>query len=120
MLKVTYVILFAIGMIVVCWLNEVILKQISLFALNGTYFIFIFLFLLFVPLLNEIMLKPVGAAMEKRRAKMQENLDTAKACTQEAQNLLADYQSKLHTSRLEAQAIIQTASNTAQKKEKIN
>ena len=86
-----------------------------MFALNGTYVIFITLFLVFIYLLNEIMLKPVGKVMDKRRAKMQENLDTATACTQEAQKILTDYQAKLHTSRLEAQAIIQAALNTAQK-----
>src|ERR1700733_8406061 len=86
-----------------------------MYALNGTYIIFIALFLIFIYLLNEIMLKPVGAAMEKRRAKMQENLDTAKACTQEAQRILSDYQAKLHESRLEAQAIIQAALATANK-----
>ena len=48
------------------------------------------------------MLKPVGRAMEKRRGKIQENLDTARACTQQAQKMLDDYQSGLHASRLEA------------------
>jgi len=86
-----------------------------MYALNGTYIIFIALFLVFIYLLNEIMLKPVGKVMEKRRAKLQENLDTAKACTQEAQKVLADYQAKLHTSRLEAQAIIQAALSVVQK-----
>lgn len=86
-----------------------------MYALNGTYVIFIALFLVFIYLLNEIMLKPVGKVMDKRRAKLQENLDTAKACTQEAQKVLADYQAHLHSSRLEAQAIIQAALNTAQK-----
>lgn len=86
-----------------------------MFSLNGTYIIFLALFLIFIYLLNEIMLKPVGKTIERRRAKLQENLNTAKACTQEAQNLLADYQAKLHASRLQSQAIIQTALTAAQK-----
>jgi len=86
-----------------------------MFSVNGTYVVFIALFLAFIYLLNEIMLKPVGAAREKRQAKLQENLATASTCTQEAKKILADYESKLHTSRLEAQGIIQTALNTAQR-----
>ncbi len=86
-----------------------------MFSLNGTYIIFLTLFLIFIYLLNEIMLKPVGKTIERRRAKLQENLHTAKTCTQEAQNLLADYQAKLHESRLQAQAIIQSALSAANK-----
>jgi F-type H+-transporting ATPase subunit b len=86
-----------------------------MFSVNGTYVVFIALFVMFIYLLNEIMLKPVGAAMDKRRAKLRENLAVASTCTQEAQKILADYENKLHASRLEAQGIIQTALNTAQK-----
>jgi len=86
-----------------------------MFELNGTYVIFIVLFLIFIQLLNMIMLKPVGQAMEKRAARMQANLEAARNCAQETEKILADYKAKLHTSRLEAQSIIQKALTDEQK-----
>jgi len=86
-----------------------------MFELNGTYVIFLFLFLIFIQLLNMIMLKPVGQAMEKRASRIQANLDAARNCTQESETILSDYKAKLHTSRLEAQSIIQKALIDGQK-----
>lgn len=86
-----------------------------MFELNGTYVIFMVLFLIFVQLLNMIMIKPAGIAIEKRAKHIQENLAAAKNFSQETDKILSDYQAKLHASRLEAQAVIQEALVQAQK-----
>ena len=86
-----------------------------MFELNGTYVIFIGMFIVFIYLLNEIMLKPVGKAMDKRAQSIRTNLEASKTCMQESQKLIADYQAKLHKSRLEAQSIIQGALAEEQK-----
>jgi len=86
-----------------------------MFELNGTYVIFIGLFMIFVYLLNEIMLKPVGLVMEKRAQQVKGHLDAAKSCAQETETILADYKAKLHTSRVEAQSIIHDALADSQK-----
>ncbi len=80
-----------------------------MFALNGTCVIFIFLFLIFIYLLNEILLKPLGRVVEARAQNLQTNLESAKACSQEADKIIRDYQTTLHTTRLEAQSVIQNA-----------
>lgn len=80
-----------------------------MFALNGTFVIFILLFLVFIQLLNIIMLRPVEIAMERRGKKLKENVDATRACMEENEKVLSHYQAKLHTSREEAQNIIQNA-----------
>jgi F0F1-type ATP synthase membrane subunit b/b' len=86
-----------------------------MFSLNGTYVIFILLFLVFIQLLNKIMIQPVGAVLEKRGARLKENTDATKSCMQETEKILSDYQSKLHTSRQNAQTIIHNSLSEAQK-----
>ncbi len=61
------------------------------------------------------MLKPVGKVIEQRRRRIQDNLDAATNCTQEAEKVLNNYQTSLHASRSEAQSIIQEALGKAQK-----
>ena len=80
-----------------------------MFALNGTYVIFIFLFLVFIYLLNEILLKPLGRVVEKRALNSATDLEAAKTCSAEMEKMLKDYQAALHSSRLEAQSLIKNA-----------
>jgi F-type H+-transporting ATPase subunit b len=86
-----------------------------MFELNGTYVIFILLFLVFIQLLNKIMLEPVGAAIEKRSARLKENIDIAKSNMQESEKMLVDYQNNLHSTRQQAQTLIHSALAEAQK-----
>jgi F-type H+-transporting ATPase subunit b len=86
-----------------------------MFQLNGTCVVFIFLFLVFIQLLNKIMLQPIGAALDKRAARLKENLDATRSHMQETEKMLADYQAQLHASRHEAQTIIHSTMADAKK-----
>ena len=62
-----------------------------MFVPNGTLVIFVVLFLIFMMLLDQIMLKPVGRAIQKRHEKAKNDHDEAKHARQEASNLLEGY-----------------------------
>ena len=86
-----------------------------MFEINATLVIFVASFLLFMILLNQIMLKPVGAAMEARKANIDANLEAAKAARAKAEDTVKAYQKHLHEIRTEAQGIINTSLEAANK-----
>ncbi len=73
-----------------------------MFAPNGTLVIFVVLFLIFMMLLDQIMLKPVGRAIQKRNQKAKHDHEEAQKARQEASNLLEGYESKLKETRIQA------------------
>lgn len=86
-----------------------------MFELNGTYIIFIASFLVFMFLLNEIMLKPVGKAIAERKSLVAEDLEVSKSTRLKAESELVAYQDRLHATRHEAAGIRNEAAATAQK-----
>lgn len=86
-----------------------------MFELNGTYIIFIASFLVFMVLLNEIMLKPVGKAIADRKALIQEHLEISQNSRAKAEAELVSYQERLNSTRHEAAGIRNEASQAAQK-----
>ncbi len=86
-----------------------------MFELNGTYIIFIASFLVFMFLLNEIMLKPVGKAIADRKALVQEHMEISKISREKAEAELINYQGQLNSTRHQAAGIRNEASAKAQK-----
>lgn len=84
-----------------------------IFSLNGTIVIFVISFLVFMWLLNEIMLKPVGRVIEERTRLIEGELGSGKESLVEAEQLQTQYEAKLHQIRSEAQAVIAKASQQA-------
>ena len=84
-----------------------------LFELNGTFVIFVASFLIFMMLLDQIMLKPVGRIIEQRNAMMSGSVTTAKQSREEADKLLSQYEGNLKAIRHEAQAVISKATEEA-------
>ena len=84
-----------------------------LFSLNGTIVIFVLSFLIFMWLLNQLMLKPVGNAMEKRAKLIEDDIDAGKAARSQAQQLLEHYEGELREIRHKAQAVIHKATEEA-------
>jgi len=86
-----------------------------MFELNGTYIIFIASFLVFMFLLNEIMLKPVGKAIAERKSLVAEDLEVSKSTRIKAESELVAYQERLNSTRHEAAGIRNEATVNAQK-----
>lgn len=86
-----------------------------MFVPNGTLVIFVASFLLFMLLLNEIMLKPVGKVMKKRLEKAKADHDAATHARQEAASKLEEYESRLKKMRAQAQNEISQAAAQAGK-----
>lgn len=84
-----------------------------LFSLNGTLVIFVVSFLLFMWLLNQIMLKPVGNVIEQRTKLIEGDLDAGKQARLEAQNVLERYEEDLKKIRHEAHSLIAKATEEA-------
>jgi F-type H+-transporting ATPase subunit b len=80
-----------------------------LFELNGTFYIFIVSFLIFMWLLNEIMLKPVGRVIAERNALIEGDINSGKQAHGEADKLVTHYEDHLKQIRHEAQGIIHKA-----------
>ncbi len=85
-----------------------------MFEINLTIVIFAVSFLVFMSLLNEVFLKPVGEVIEKRQALIQGEHDAGKQYRTEAQLKLENYEKRLAGMREEAQQIISDAVNEAQ------
>lgn len=85
-----------------------------MFELNGTFVIFIGLFLLFMFLLNKIMLEPVGSVIERRKARIKQDFQSAQVSNDQANEVLEAYQTHLHEIRQKSQKIIQEAALAAQ------
>lgn len=77
-----------------------------MFELNLTLVIFVFSFLIFMYLLNQIMLKPVGRVLELRAAKIKSDLEAAKDAQLQAGQAVTHYQEHLHEVRSKAQNVI--------------
>lgn len=83
--------------------------------LNGTYVLFIVSFLIFMALLNELLLKPVGKVVEARAAKITRELEAGKQAHKEAADLLKHYEDKLKEIRQQAQHLVGEAAEEATK-----
>lgn len=86
-----------------------------MFELNATLVIFLLSFGAFIVALNNILLKPVSEVLEKRAAKIQGDLEASRKTRKESEEILAQYQEKLHLVRLEAQKTINETVAEAQK-----
>jgi len=80
-----------------------------MFEINATYLIFIASFLVFIMLLNEVMLKPVGRVLEKRAEKIRNDIAEGKSARLQAEEVLDGYHQQLQKTKSEAQAIINEA-----------
>jgi F-type H+-transporting ATPase subunit b len=81
---------------------------------NATLLIFVISFIIFMYLLNELFLKPVGECIEKRNKMIASNLEAAKSAREEARSSTDNYKQQLAKKREEAQAIITAAVTAAQ------
>lgn len=86
-----------------------------LFALNATYFVFVVSFLVFMWLLNEVFLKPVGRVLEQRAKYIEDELNSSKSAHREAEELQTKYEQDLKHIREQAQAVIAKAIEEANK-----
>ncbi len=87
-----------------------------MFDINGTLVIFVASFLLFMVLLNEIMLKPVGKVIAMRHEKMQSDLEAGKKARQEAVGEVEKYEADLKRIRGQAHSEITNAVSSANQK----
>lgn len=87
-----------------------------MFELNGTYAIFIVMFLIFMFLLNKTVLKPVGKAMERRKARSLEDYEQARTYAAEGEAVVTRYQNRIQEVRSQAQKTVHDAVSTAQKR----
>lgn len=85
----------------------------TMFELNATYLIFIVSFLIFIKLLNEIMLKPVGRVLSKRATKIRQDIEDGRTARQQAELVLDAYHDQLAKTKNEAQAVINEAMQKA-------
>ena len=86
-----------------------------MFELNGTLVIFVLSFLIFMWLLNEMVLKPVGLTLEERTQKLQGDLEAGKDARLTAGKLLENYENDLHRIRAQAQDLINSTIDEANK-----
>jgi F-type H+-transporting ATPase subunit b len=86
-----------------------------LFELNATYVIFIISFFVFMWLLNEVMLKPVGHVLEERAKLIEDEIAAGKQAHREAEELQSKYEADLRKIREESQAVIAKAVEEANK-----
>jgi F-type H+-transporting ATPase subunit b len=86
-----------------------------LFSLNATFFVFVVSFLIFMWLLNVVMLKPVGRALEMRAKFIEDQIASGKQAHREAEQLQSKYEGDLKSIREQAQQVIATAVEEANK-----
>ena len=86
-----------------------------MFELNGTLVIFVASFLLFMFLLNEIMLKPIGKVMDARAKAIEDNLEAGRVAKLQSEKLLNQYEEDLHRIKAEAQTLITKSVDEANK-----
>lgn len=86
-----------------------------MFDINGTLVIFVASFLLFMVLLNQIMLKPVGKVIAERQEKVKADLDAAREARQQAAHLVEKYETDLKNIRSEAHGLMANAVSSANK-----
>jgi F-type H+-transporting ATPase subunit b len=66
--------------------------------------------------LRAILFKPVTKFIEARQTKIKQDIDTAARDREEAKNLRANYEAKLHAADAEARAIVQKAQCAAEER----
>jgi F-type H+-transporting ATPase subunit b len=81
---------------------------------NATIVFFIISFLIFMMLLNEVFVKPVGEVIERRNRKIAAGLEASKESRDKIRDLTADYEKTLAQSRDAAQSEINSAVSAAQ------
>lgn len=86
-----------------------------MFELNATIVIFMLSFLLFMVLLDNLFLTPVGDAIESRESKISEDNKVAVELRDDAKAVVDKYEKNLSEIREEAQKIINEAMAEAQK-----
>jgi len=86
-----------------------------MFELDSTFFIFLIMFLAFTKAMSTVYLKPVGAVIAKRRAKIENDIKVGNDCREQAQHLVEGYEKDLHDIRHKAQAHINEVTSAAQK-----
>ena len=86
-----------------------------MFDINGTFVVFLISFLIFMVLLNAILIKPVASVIEARAAKIKGDLEAGKAARETSEELLRNYEERLHSIRTQAQAVINEAVSAASK-----
>ena len=84
-----------------------------MFDLNATLIIFVGSFLIFMALLNEVFLKPVGKVIEARAAKVKADIEAGKKARLQAQESISEYEKHLHEIRSKAQDVINEANEKA-------
>jgi F-type H+-transporting ATPase subunit b len=84
-----------------------------LFQLNGTLVVFVVSFLIYMWLLNEIMLKPVGRVMAERQKFIEKEIEAGRGGHLEAGKLQTQYEDDLKKIRGEAQAVIAKTTDEA-------
>jgi F0F1-type ATP synthase membrane subunit b/b' len=87
----------------------------SIFELNWTFWIFLVMFLGFMRALNAVFLKPVGAVIAKREARIKNDIAEGQADRQRALEMLEDYEKGLRETRTAAAAIVSEATGQVQK-----
>jgi len=87
-----------------------------LLEINFTLVLFAISFLIFIYLLNLALYKPVGEIIEKRKSIIDVDYLKAKDLTQEANNLLENYKTRIKEAKKGAQELIQNEINEAQRK----
>ena len=87
-----------------------------MFEINGTVVIFLVMYGIFIFLLNEVMLKPVGKVLEERQKKIQSVVDATKQTQAEAQQVVSQYELEVAAKRAEGQKIFNDIVDEAQKK----
>jgi F-type H+-transporting ATPase subunit b len=86
-----------------------------LFSLDATLVVFVISFLIFMVLLNEVMLKPVGRTLDQRAKYIEDQIAEGKQAHREAEALQTDYDNNLKRIREEAQHVIAKAVDEANK-----
>lgn len=86
-----------------------------MFELNATIVIFILSFLLFMVMLDNLFLTPVGEAIESRDKKITGDSKKAQELRDDASAVVEKYEKKLAEIREEAQSIINQSTGEAQK-----
>ncbi|HEY9677620.1 MAG TPA: hypothetical protein V6C76_06405 [Drouetiella sp.] len=77
-----------------------------MFDINLTLPIFVAMFLIFIRLLIDMVLKPVGETIAKRQQIIQENVDAAAAARAKANEVVTEYQARIHAANADSQALV--------------
>lgn len=86
----------------------------NVISLNYTMIMQILNFLIFISILYALLWKPVVAFLDKRRAEVKANIESAESSREEARKVLGQYNKKLEEAREESLAIISRAEKEAQ------